>query len=311
MAIKSIPSQADGEEVAAKGRRKEEKPFSPPDLGLRPGSFGIADKVYRHVKASRKSWQPKNVYASGIKNCARQQAMGIIGFKPAESDKQLENPQWNVVADFGSALHELVERWLKELGISVKSEYRVKYETDGQVVLSGRVDHRVKVEDITLDQPEESVLTAKIARQSREAILDVKTVGSKDFKQGAHGPKMPGYVAQLSVYCHLEGVKTAIILLVNRDSGELAEYEFDYNPEFAEKMLRRAKGVTDWAAMKRLPPAEEWAGSDGSFGCKAFCPFYRQCAKEQATMGQYKDDQDREIGSVQASLYAGTNPKNL
>ena len=163
-----------------------------------------------------------------------------------------------MVADFGTAIHDLLEKWLKELGIAVKSEYRVKYETDGQVVLSGRVDHRVKVEDITLDQPEESVLTAKIARQSREAILDVKTVGSKDFKQGAHGPKMPGYVAQLSVYCHLEGVKTAIILLVNRDSGELAEYEFDYNPEFAEKMLRRAKGVTDWA-----PPVREGAGNDG------------------------------------------------
>lgn len=311
MPIRSIPSQADGEEVAAKGRTKAEKPFSPPELGLRPGSFGIAERVYSHVKTSRKSWQPKNVYASGLKNCARSQMFGIAGFRGEESDKQKENPQWNVVADFGSALHELVERWLKDLGISVKSEYRVKYEAEGKVVISGRVDHRVRVEDISLDQPEDSVLTAKIARQSREAILDVKTVGSKDFKQGAHGPKMPGYVAQLSVYCHLENVSTAIILLVNRDSGELAEFEFDYDPEYAEKMLRRAKGVVDWAAVKRLPPAEEWAGSDGSFGCKAFCAFYRQCKLEQDTQGQYTDDQGREIGLVQKKLYDGVDPKAI
>jgi hypothetical protein len=311
VAIRTIPSQADGEEVAAKGRAKAEKPFSPPELGLRPGSFGIADRLYRHVKEKRNSWQPKNVYASGLKNCARSQMLGIAGFTPAESDKQQENPQWNVVADFGSALHELVEKWLKELGISVKSEYRVKYAVEGKSVVTGRVDHRVRVDHIELDQPEDSVLTAKITRQSREAILDVKTVGSKDFKQGAHSPKMPGYVAQLSVYCHLEGVKTAIILLVNRDSGELMELEFDYDPEYAEKMLRRAKGIVDWATANRLPPAEEWAGSDGSFGCKAFCPFYRQCKREQDTLGQYTDDQGREIGEVQMLLYSGADPKTL
>src|SRR5215210_5424461 len=120
--MKAIPNQTDGPEVAAKGRAKVEKPFSPPALGIRPGSFGIADRLYAHVKTSRREWQPKNVYASGIKQCARSQMLGIAGFTKAESDKQRENPQWNVVADFGSVLHDLLEKWLKELGISIKSE---------------------------------------------------------------------------------------------------------------------------------------------------------------------------------------------
>lgn len=314
MAIKSIPSQADGEEIAAKGRQKAEKPFSPPELALRPGSFGIADRLYRHVKDSRKSWQPKNVYASGLKNCARQQAMGIMGFRPAESDKQQENPQWNVVADFGSALHDLLEKWLKELGIAVKSEYRVKYEVDGKVVLSGRVDSRVRVDNTELvlsTDNDDTVYEAKIERNGREAILDVKTVGEKDYKQGAWGPKMAGYVAQLSVYGYLEGLETAIILLVNRNSGELAEYEFAVDREYAEKMLRRAKGVVDWAAMRRLPPAEEWTGKEGSFACQSFCAFYRQCKMEQDTQGQHQDDAGREVGIVQTLLYSGSDPKTI
>jgi len=35
--------------------------------------LATVDAIYTHVKTSRKSWQPKNVYASGIKNDARQQ----------------------------------------------------------------------------------------------------------------------------------------------------------------------------------------------------------------------------------------------
>src|SRR4051812_26605382 len=110
--MKAIPNQTDGEEVAAKGRQKVEKPFSPAGLGLRPGSFGIADRLYAYVKSNRKEWRPKNVYASGIKSCARQQMLGIAGFTKAESEKQAANPQWNVVADIGSSIHDLIEGWL-------------------------------------------------------------------------------------------------------------------------------------------------------------------------------------------------------
>lgn len=287
--------------------KKADKPFSPPELGLRPGSFGIVPRLYEHVKTSRNDWMPKNVYASQLKSCVRQQAFGLLGFPKVETEMQKENPQWNVVADFGSSLHELVESWLKKLGISVKSEYRVRAEHEGKAYLTGRVDHRVRVGEVELDRLDDSAMTALVEKNSREAILDVKTVGSKDFKQGAWSMKIPGFVAQLQIYMHLEQVKLGIILLVNRDSGEMLELEFDYNEQQALKLLRRAKGVVDWAAEKRLPPAEEWGG----FGCKAFCPFFAVCEAEVNSAGAYKDEQDRDIGVVQAALYAGKAPKEI
>lgn len=261
-------------------KTKEDKPFSPPGLNLRPGTFNVRQRIFDFVRkeqATRRRPQTR-VHASSIKECARKQAFAIMGFTPTETQMQKDNPHWYASADFGTEMHNRVEEYLAGAGLLVKAEYRVE-SADGAV--SGRVDALI----------EDSLWAGVVeeGKTARQAILDVKTVKHEDFKKGAYADKVKGYVAQLSVYCRLENVPTAIILMVSRNTGEMLELEFDVDTEYADSLLERASWIAQSAEKRELPPAEEW----GSFYCTAFCPFYRLCKREEDTRTESGGDVSR------------------
>ena len=265
---------------------KEPKPFSPPNLNLRPDTFNIRERVFKFiVEEEKKRNRPQTrVHASSIKECARKQAMSIMGFTPTATEMQNNNPQWRLSAQFGTEIHSLFEKYLAGAGLLVKAEYRVESD-DGAV--SGRVDALV----------EDSVWAGVVeeGKTARQAILDVKTVKHEDFKKGAWGDKIPGYIAQLSVYCRLENVPSAIICLVSRNTGEILALEFDADYEYADTLLTRASWIADSAEKRELPSAEE----RGSFYCTAFCPFNALCSKEE-----YTKDEDG-LGEISRLLRNG------
>lgn len=298
--------------------KREDRNFSPPDLGwtpkggefrpieMRPAALAVAEGIYKLLRSKRRDFRAERVYASGIKNCVRQQMMGIAGFRKDPVGEN--NPEWLVSADLGEWLHNKVEGWLKEIGGSVHSEFNVR---SGDDTLGGRVDHTladqiVEVKDIptekrgtrtvqkALRSPEDYQALVEVAGELY--VLDAKTVGAKDFREGAWGRKVPGYVAQITTYGTILGITKGIVLMVCRDNGEMMDMEFDIDPEYGKYLLRRAKGVVDWSAMRRLPPAEEWTDKGASFVCNNFCPFYTRCAVQQRT------------GKVQELLDAGFTP---
>lgn len=205
---------------------------------------GVVDAVYTYVKTSRKSWKPRNVYASSITNDRREQVLKLLGI-PETDIVGAKNPEWAAVADFGTELHELAEVWLKESGFSKRSEFSVKVwwprkpQEGGksQVIISGRVDHEMLI-------------------GGQKYILDVKTVGSRDYSEGAHGKKFKKYIAQLNVYGEVLGIKEGIILLVDRDSGRMKEYIIELSEETGAEMLLRGRALMKCVAERRLPTAE-------------------------------------------------------
>lgn len=189
--------------------------------------------------------QQKTVYASGVTDCARQIALSVIGLKKEPTGE--DYPQWSVVAEFGTAIHELVERWLREIGVLVRAEFRV---TDPNNVLSGRVDALIRAAGLEPDPIDEETpdIEALVDVAGEEYILDVKTVGDKDFKEGAWGRKFKKYVAQISVYGKILGVKKGLVLLVNRGTGELQDIEFDIDFDYADQLLARVPPSWDGRA---------------------------------------------------------------
>lgn len=263
--------------------KKADRPFSPPNLSLRPSSLNVANRLMRHI-GQRLPREQARVYASGIKNCARQSAMAIMGF--AKGPVGEDNPEWSVAADLGTWLHQKVEGWLHSIGGLIRAEFRV-----GNDDISGRVD--------ALIGPYEGY-GAEIEVAEQTYILDAKTINARDFAEGAYGRKVPGYIAQISVYGRLLGVTKGIVLLVDRGSGKMTDFEFDIDPEYADQLLARAATIRQLAEARQLPPAEEWGDSSfGSFTCKNFCAFYRQCAAEQLN------------GMVQVQLDRGVDPSAL
>lgn len=275
-------------EVDSYAKRAGKTEVVPATTEFRPSALGVAEGLYKLIERRRQEYPQQRVYASQIKSCARQQAMGIMGFTKGKTGEG--HPEWVVAAELGTWLHDRVEAWLKALGGLVRSEFRVSSE-DGAI--SGRVD-------ALMTSPAETATDygAHIEVAGEQYILDAKTVSEKDFKKGENSLKIPGYVAQISVYGRLLGVTKGIILLVNRNTGEMRDLEFDIDFDYADKLLERAARIVTMAEARQLPEAEEW-GEGGSYYCRNLCPFYRQCKDEQAH------------GGVQLALDNGAAPEEL
>jgi hypothetical protein len=267
--------------------------------GFRRSSLNVAERLYELLRAKRREFVPQRVYASQIKECSRKTVMALMGFKKGPVGEN--NPEWIAVADLGTWLHNQVEDWLREIGGLVKAEFNARSE-DG--TLSGRVD--ALLADTVTPAPDprikagEDFYCAQIEVAGQQYILDLKTVKEKDFKAGLKGRKIAGYVAQISVYGRMLGVDKGIILLLNRNTGEMVDWEFDIDPEEADGLLLRAKTMYGQAKQRQLPEAEEWGKTrSGSYFCRNLCPFYRQCAEQQAS------------GNIQRALDAGAEPEAL
>lgn len=258
--------------------KKADRAAVPEGGPVRVSDLGLADKLYAHIKNQRKAWTPRNVYASGIKNDRRQQVLALLGVPPSDIIGE-DHPEWAAVAELGTSIHSLVEVWMKSLGLALRSEFQVKYKYEGVVMVSGRADYEVEMGGALY-------------------ILDIKTVGRKDFDEGAYGRKFDGYRAQLNVYgraLELEDGKhrDGIILLVCRDSGRLREYIIDLTAEEGDALLLRARAIMRCAAERRLPTGEQ-------FGFAAmFNPYKTLCELQDKT------------GWVQQALNDGVAPEEI
>ena len=313
--------------------KKADRAFSPPELGLRPSRFGIAEKLYTHyqrcrqdleyadqfyafvrqerqqkiaddakfaewLKKKRASDEPRElrVSASKIKDCARATVLQLMRFP--EDPVGLGSPHWNIAALSGELLHSEIEMALKFLGLVRRSEFRVYSRAKD---LSGIVDIEL------LGSP---------------VILDIKTVGVTDFKEGAWGSKVPGYMAQISVYGRLTNNSIGVILLLDRGSGKMLDLEFDIDPDFADKMLRRATKMVEYAKERKLPKPEKFdERGKPSYECFAFCPFRKVCflqqenglveqwlAEGRSVEAIYEAVQQLASGGIEADTEGGDNP---
>lgn len=291
-------------EVPVKRQRinRDDRPFSPPDLlvEVRPYDYGLVDKLYGFFQAMRNDRSreatfldfreerhrlrqterelaktgPKPAYApkvraSEIKECARKTTFRLLRF--SERPIGTDSPQWSIAAQFGDNIHEIVGDALLYLGLSKRAEFDIENQ-----LISGRVDH-------LLDG----------------AVLDIKTVGEKDFKEKAWGDKVPGYIAQVSAYCRALEQPLGVVLLVNRNSGELFDFCWDVSSGLGAVQELRAATILGNVANRQLPSAEFFERGRPSFKCRLFCPFLGHCERQEAT------------GDVQAALDKGADPKKL
>ncbi len=325
-----VPSSAtravDGIEAGAtkKARiKKADRPFQPPhiDVVLQPSRYGLAAKLMEHFARVRNEppyakefgafyrkqmlrkfseqerleiWLEKKraeeaageqerflrVRASELKSCSRMQTMRLMGFTPA--DIGLDSPHWGVSASAGEQLHLMIEIALRFLRLVKRAEFTVKTEAND---LGGRVDAEL--------------LGSAFGAGVPDAIADIKTVGPDDYKEATWGKKVPGYIAQITAYARLTGNKVGVVLLVDRGSGRMMDFEWAIDEDQADALVARASNVVEQARSRRLPEAESFISGKPTFECFQFCPFSRLC---------FQQERD---GSVQAALDAGADPQEM
>jgi len=117
--------------------------------------------------------------------------------------------------------------------------------------ISGRIDALLVEDDNTL------------------TVIDIKTVSAREW---ASRSKIEEYVDQISVYAALTDAQTGVVLLVNRDTGEMEEMRFSVDRARAEALLYKALRLQSLALEGYIAEATAW----GTEECR-WCPFRKRC----------------------------------
>jgi hypothetical protein len=108
------------------------------------------------------------------------------------------------------------------------------------------------------------------------AIIEIKTAKDSSFnifvKSGLKKWN-PKYYAQIQAYMGMSGIHNAYILVLNKDTSDLMDEHVDFNPNFYQKLLEKAKMIYE---AEIEPPRIN--GSPLWFQCK-MCKFNRVCHK--------------------------------
>jgi len=216
----------------------------------------IVDAIRAVVAAKRRPVAARErVFASEIFHCERKITFALLGCKPDE--ERVDNPS----ALMGDAIHAHLEALLAEA-------FPGRIETEVRVVgdaVSGRIDALLFEDDGTL------------------TVIDIKTVGAREW---AARSKIEEYVDQISVYAALVGAATGVILLVNRDTGEMNELRFEIDYARAEALLDKARLLQELAREGRIAEATAW----GTDECR-WCSYRRRCETlDKTSVLVYNDD---------------------
>jgi len=202
----------------------------------------LVDAIRGVVAAKRRPVAARDrVYASEISACDRRITFALLGCEPDALRE--DNPS----ALIGDAIHAHLEELLME-------SFPGRVETEVRVVsgaVSGRIDALLMEDDNTL------------------TVIDIKTVSAKEW---ATRSKMNEYVDQISVYAALVEAQTGVVLLVNRDTGEMEELRFEIDRARAEALLYKALRLQSLALEGYIAEAVAW----GTEECR-WCPFRKRC----------------------------------
>jgi len=202
----------------------------------------LVDAIRGVVAAKRRPVAARDrVYASEISACDRRITFGLLGCEP--DAPRSDSPS----ALIGDAIHAHLEALLVEA-------FPGRVETEVRVVggaISGRIDALLVEDDNTL------------------TVIDIKTVSAREW---ATRSKMNEYVDQISVYAALTDAQTGVVLLVNRDTGEMDEVRFEIDRARAEALLYKALRLQSLALDGYIAEAVAW----GTEECR-WCPFRKRC----------------------------------
>jgi len=202
----------------------------------------LVDAIRAAVAAKRRPVAARErVYASEISGCDRRITFGLLGCEP--DAPRGDSPS----ALLGDAIHAHLEALLVEA-------FPGRVETEVRVMsgaISGRIDALLVEDDNTL------------------TVIDIKTVSAKEW---ASRSKLEEYVDQIGVYAALTDAQTGVVLLVNRDTGEMEEMRFEIDRARAEALLYKALRLQSLALEGYIAEAVAW----GTEECR-WCPFRKRC----------------------------------
>lgn len=199
--------------------------------------INIAQKVEEYLQSERKSWAPAGNYASTAGYpCARKLVYDRLNWK----EKALLSTRTLLIFREGNLHEGAVMKLLTEAGFNLVETQR-PFEWE-KIQIRGRIDARVKL-------------------NGRLIPLEIKSSNSYDFdaincqadllKSSKHWVR--GYAAQMQLYLLMTNEPDGVLLLKNKQSGQLKEIDIHLDYEFAENIVKKLELVNEHVATKTYP----------------------------------------------------------
>lgn len=190
-------------------------------------------------------------YPSEIGGCLRKT---WFSYKiPKETDKDVLR-----IFEAGNNLHDLITDILK----SDKNPHIELLETElpfkqveKDFIISGRIDNLILIKE-----------------NNKKILVEVKS--TKFLPKEASET----HITQLQLYMHNVGVHDGIVLYVQKDNLQTAWFNFTYDEQKAEEIIKRFHGLDYCLKQDEIPPAEAKLVKNKNWMC-SYCEYKEECDK--------------------------------
>ncbi|AOQ24762.1 hypothetical protein MTAT_04390 [Moorella thermoacetica] len=220
----------------------------------------LIPKIYSYLQKQRTNKILTTISPWQIGHCSRQIAMAMLQFP-----QERLTPQQLLVFEHGNSMHDRYQSYFEKMGILVAKELPLNSKSENKwtshqckiLRIRGRTDAVVKVDGV-------------------DYIIELKSAKDKSFNNMKRYGPYESYRDQLQLYMFLTQIKNGLILVENKDTQELAEFDFDYNEDHSGRLVKKINTINDYVMNLSLPPIEFKADS---FEC-TYCGFKSICRQK-------------------------------
>jgi CRISPR/Cas system-associated exonuclease Cas4 (RecB family) len=174
----------------------------------------IIDKFYLDREREKEDKERTRFYISESGKCQR-----AIFFRFKRAPKKEFEAERLRIFEFGNHIQQMILRPLESLGLVETTEVSIP----PQQIISGRADIILSI-------------------NGERYVVDVKSISGRMNLAKMEKP-MPDHYEQVQLYLHFFKIKKGILLYVNKDTQELKDFVFDYDPYLAENLLKRFENL--------------------------------------------------------------------
>jgi CRISPR/Cas system-associated exonuclease Cas4 (RecB family) len=205
----------------------------------------IADLVRLSVAKRIKQMPVNSNRASSLGNeCVRY----LVYERTRWEEKKMHDSTLQSIFDLGNLFEGFTLTRLHDAGFTIIEQQRAfKWE---KYNITGHVDGKLLLGD--------TAIPLEIKSMSPHIFGTIKTVD--DIRRSKKG-YLRGYLTQLCLYCLLDSKETAVLVLVNKVTGELRDIWVPLDYELGEVILQKAEAINKHVAEKTLPEPMEYQSS--------------------------------------------------
>ena len=197
--------------------------------------LGLLDE---HLKGKMSPHRGNVFYPSALGSaCDRYLYASFNGLLPWED----LDPRVKRIFDVGSALEDRMTKYFTKMNILKAREQPISCDAPP---ISGRLDFLI------------------LHPSKGEAVLELKSINEKGFKELKHAPKHD-HLVQLQIYLNLLGNDYGIVLYENKNDQNLKAFKVDRDTKMWEKLLERCVTIMEMTQIPDVCTGDTWCKCKG------------------------------------------------